>query len=29
MKIWEEEDFIPSEPVFVARPGASEEDDGK
>ena len=28
-KLWQEEDYIPSEPVFVARPGASEEDDGK
>ena len=28
-KLWQEEDCIPSEPVFVARPGASEEDDGK
>jgi len=28
-KLWEEEDCLPSEPVFVARPGATEEDDGK
>ena len=28
-KLWQEEDYIPSEPVFVARPGTSEEDDGK
>ena len=27
-KFWEEEDCIPSEPVFVARPGGTEEDDG-
>lgn len=26
---WTEEDCYPSEPVFVATPGAVEEDDGK
>lgn len=26
---WHDEGSIPSEPFFVARPGASEEDDGK
>ena len=28
-ELWEEEGSSPSEPVFVARPGATEEDDGK
>lgn len=28
-KNWHEEGAVPSEPFFVARPGATEEDDGK
>lgn len=28
-KNWHEEGTVPSEPYFVARPGAAEEDDGK
>lgn len=28
-KNWYDEGSIPSEPFFVARPGATEEDDGK
>ena len=28
-KLWQEEGCNPSEPVFVARPGATDEDDGK
>ena len=28
-EVWQEEGSSPSEPVFVARPGATEEDDGK
>ena len=27
-KNWYEEGAVPSEPLFVARPGATEEDDG-
>ena len=27
--LWQEDGCSPSEPVFVARPGATEEDDGK
>jgi len=27
-KNWHEEGAVPSEPFFVARPGATEEDDG-
>lgn len=27
-KNWYEEGAVPSEPFFVARPGATEEDDG-
>ena len=29
MLSWFEEDGFPSEPVFVARPGAEAEDDGR
>lgn len=28
-KNWYEEGAVPSEPFFVPRPGATEEDDGK
>ena len=28
-KNWHDEGAIPSEPFFVARPGATDEDDGK
>lgn len=28
-KNWHEEGAVPSEPFFVARPGATEEDDGE
>lgn len=28
-KNWHEEGVVPSEPFFVPRPGATEEDDGK
>lgn len=27
-KNWHEDGAVPSEPFFVARPGATEEDDG-
>ena len=27
--IWFEENHLPSEPIFVATPGAQSEDDGK
>lgn len=28
-KNWYDEGAVPSEPLFVARPGATEEDDGE
>ena len=28
-KNWHDEGAVPSEPFFVARPGATEEDDGE
>lgn len=29
VKVWSEKDHYPSEPVFVPRPGATDEDDGE